>query len=172
MSKISSTYLDIIGSALSVCAVVTSIGALRDIMQKNHWANNEPLLYLDPSIRKNYTIENMVDGKEVLIYVTKKELETMDEQGKADFLERFTFNDETLAKSLFDCICNKRSFYLSGIPNIGDGKFCIYNVTEYFETLNMLKCAEKIRTFTKQSIISFLIFGCAFMSFKIGRTLK
>lgn len=142
-------------------------------MQKNHWANNKPLLHSDPSIKENYTVKNMIDGKEVLIYVTKEELETMDDQGKINFLKRFTFSNGSLMNFLVvNYVDKKCSFYVSGIPNIENGTFHIVNVSDSFAELNDRKYHDKIITFTERSIISFLMIGCAFMSFKIGKTLK
>lgn len=167
----SSVCFKIGGTALSFCAISTSIYALKEFISKNHWANNKLFSYSDSSIRENYTIENMIDRKEILICVTKKELEAMDEQEKTNFFNRFTYRENNLIEKVFkDCVENGKSVYLSCIPNVGDDTLYINDVFESFEELDGWKSHLKFATFAQRSMIAFLILGCSFISFNLGKT--
>lgn len=165
--------LHTLGQTLCVYAIGAGAYTLVELAKKNNWANKRILSLLDLlSINDHYSTENLIEKDDILVCVTKKDLETMDEQEKANFLALFTYCDDDLVKKFNNYVKNGQSFYLSCVPNIGDGTFHINNVSDSFEYLDMCKNSQKYRIAKNRIMFSYLIVGCAWMAFSFSKTLK
>lgn len=168
-----STNLHILGQTLCVCSIGTCTYSLMELV-KNNWANEKILSLLDLlSITDYYSTKNLIGKEEVLVCVTKKDLENMDEQEKANFVALFTYCEDNRIKRLFDdYVKNGESFYLSCVPNIGDGTFHINNISKDFEYLDICKNIQKYKTVNRRAMLAFLMLGCACMTFSLSKVLK
>lgn len=126
------------------------------------WLNKKPYVIKELSSDTgidNYSIQNVIDQDEVLVCITKNELEKMSLDEKAKLLEMFIVDENVfetcelsseqikhLRQLTFkECVDNSIPLYLSCIPNINDGTFTVKYFRRDLNHLYKIKFGHTIK---------------------------
>lgn len=163
-----SKKLTTVGTTLLAYGIGTGLMfASSSFSRKIIWANTKPCTInelLSNRATVNYSIQNMIDQDEILVHITKSELEEMSIEeknklsklfimGEGVFETRELLSDQTKQLTFEECVNNSIPLYLSCIPNIDDGTFTVKYFSRDFNHLYKIKSSDK----TKRTLMC--IFG-------------